>query len=132
MQDDQQPQEEPHPSDETGLTSFVPPSPDQGPGARERGDYAHRTPTRVEILKKLDKIPGLVVIDVLTPAKANAMRAAYDTILTHLDDSQQSGAARIDDADVITILRQQPELLKALQPFLTPEQLDLIVREAPK
>lgn len=77
-------------------------------------------------------MPGLIAIGVLPPAKANAMKGVYQTILSHVDDSPQSGAARVADEDVIKILQQQPDLLKALQPFLTPEQLELIIREAPK
>ena len=73
MQDEQQPQEEQRPSNETGLTSFVPPAPEQDPGAQDRGGRAYRAPSKEDILQKLDHMPGLIALGLLPPAKANAV-----------------------------------------------------------
>jgi hypothetical protein len=141
MSTEQDPEPEETASGQTAFTPLVPASPDQGAGGHDRdGDAgghdrdgdAYRTPSRNDILHKLDQMPGLIAIGLLPPAKANAMKGVYHTMLAHIGDSPQPGAARVADEDVIKILRQQPELLKALQPFLTPEQLELIIREAPK
>jgi hypothetical protein len=125
------PEPDPGASEHTSLTPPVPPSADRSAGGQHNG-YANGPPNKEDILHKLGQMPGLIAIGVLPPAKANAMKGVYQTILSHVDDSRQSGAARVADEDLIKILQQQPELLKALQPFLTPEQLDLIIREAPK
>ena len=131
--EEQPPEEQPAQpaNDDTGLAPLVPPSPESG--AEENGNgHAHGIPSKADILHKLDQMPGLIAIGLLPPAKANAMKGVYNTILNHVGDSPQSSAARVADEDLIKILRQQPELLKALQPFLTPEQRELIIREAPK
>ena len=76
-----------------------------------------------------------VVADSITlavSAKANAMKSVYSTILAHVDGSTQSANPHITDGTLIEILQKQPELLSALRPFLTPDQLELIIREAPK
>ena len=75
-------------------------------------------------------MPGLVATGLLPTARANAMRGIYQTMLSNLNDSSAGGAAAIANEDLVAVLRAQPELLKLLKPFLTPEQLDLIVREA--
>ena len=101
-------------------------------GADEQTSDELRFSTKKEILFKLDQMPGLVATGLLPTARANAMRAIYQTILANLNDSSPGGAAAIADEDVLKVLRAQPELLKVLKPFLTPQQLDLIVREATK
>ena len=118
-------------SEHTSLTPPIPPSPDRNAGGQHNG-YVNGPPNKEDILHKLGQMPGLIAIGVLPPATANAMKGVYQTMLNHVDDSTQGGAARVADEDVIKILQQQPELLKALQPFLTPEQLELVIREAPK
>jgi hypothetical protein len=130
MPNESQPEEQTANAD-TGLAPLVPPSTDRGAEGSSEG-HPHCIPNKADILHKLDQMPGLIAIGLLPPAKANAMKGVYNTILAHVGDSPQNGAARIADEDVIKILQKQPELLRALQPFLTPEQLELIIREAPK
>jgi hypothetical protein len=74
-------------------------------------------------------MPGLIATGLLPTARANAMRGIYQTMLSNSNDSS-AGATVIADEDLVAVLRAQPELLRLLKPFLTPEQLDLIVREA--
>jgi hypothetical protein len=108
-------------------------SPVNGPksgGEDARGEELHFS-SKPQILHKLDQLPGLVAIGVLTPTKANSMRSIYQTMLSHLGDSAPSGGEVVTDEDVIKIMRLQPELLKVIQPFLTQAQLDLVIREAP-
>jgi hypothetical protein len=75
-------------------------------------------------------MPGLVAIGLLTTGRANSMRGIYQTILSNLNESSVDGAAVIPDEDLLAIVRNQPDLLRALKPFLTRQQLDLIIREA--
>ena len=76
-------------------------------------------------------IPGLVAAGILTPQKASAMRAVYQTLLRNLDDTHGSASAEIPDENVLQILRKGPELLALIQPFLTPQQVAMIVENAP-
>lgn len=87
-------------------------------------------PTREDMVVRIDKLAGAVALDVLTPAKANAMLSAYQTILGAIKDDARSNRPVVVDQNVIAILRQQPELLQVLAPFLTADQLELIVQEA--
>ena len=103
---------------------------EDAPHAEDRRDDAPRLPSRAEILFKLDQMPGLVAVGLLPPARSNSMRGIYSTILANLDDSSRNGTA-VADEDLLKVLRQQPELLKILKPFLTPEQVALIIREMP-
>lgn len=94
-----------------------------------RGDHFAML-TREEINQKLAMLPGLVATGLLTPAKANSMRAVYDSLLRSLNGVAASGQV-VADADALQLLRRQPELLRLLEPFLTQAQIVQIVREAP-
>jgi hypothetical protein len=96
---------------------------------RQSGEE-RRVSSKHEILYKLELMPGLVATGLLPAARANSMRGIYQTMLSNLNDSSPGGAAAIANEDLVAVLRAQPDLLKVLKPFLTPEQLDLIVREA--
>jgi hypothetical protein len=89
-----------------------------------------QVPSRNDVLDKLGRMPGLIAIGVLKPATANAMRSVYGTLLAHLDSGASSSAAIVADENLLAILRQQPELLKFIEPFLTPDQIGLILRKA--
>jgi hypothetical protein len=97
----------------------------------ERGEDL-RFSSRHEILAKLDRMPGMVAMGLLPPARANSMRSIFQTMLSNLGESSLSAAAVAADEDVVKILRLQPELLNIFRPFLTPDQLNLVIREAPK
>ncbi len=99
-----------------------------GPERQTREEL--RVSSKKEILFKLDQMPGLVATGLLPTVRANAMRSIYQTMLSNLNDSSAGGATAIADEDLVAVLRAQPELLRLLKPFLTREQLDLIVREA--
>ena len=85
--------------------------------------------SKLEILHKLDQMPGLVATGLLPTSRANAMRGIYTTMLSNLSDSS-AAASTIANENLVAVMRAQPELLALLKPFLTPQQLDLIVREA--
>jgi len=99
--------------------------PEQGPTSSPR----RSGPKKDEILEKLDHLAGLIMMDYVTPAKGNAVRNVYATALSHLDASN-TNATLIADQDVLTTMRNSPELLKLLSPFLTQSQLEMIAREA--
>jgi hypothetical protein len=117
----------------SGSNELVPAAPaadDQTSGPDRQSREELRISTRREILHKLDQMPGLIAMGLLPPARANSMRGVYQTILSNSNDSSLGGAAAIANEDLLAILRSQPDLIKVLKPFLTKEQMDLIVREA--
>jgi hypothetical protein len=123
---------EPPPSGNGNLLPAHTSAEDQTSGADEHGRKAPRHSTWEEILAKLDHLAGAVAMGYLTPAQANAMRSAYVAMLSAMKHSSPNGSATIADADAITILREHPEMLPMIAPFLTSEQLELVSREAGK
>jgi hypothetical protein len=66
---------------------------------------------------------------VLAPAQSNAMRGVYQTILSELHHSEQGQSGQIADENLLVILRGNPELLAFIEPFLTAEQVKMVIRE---
>lgn len=118
-------------SEETPTTETSLPALAADPAHQERESREHQPAafSRETILQKLAMLPGLVATGLLAPAKANSMRAVYDTMLRTLDGAAAAGRS-ITDGDALVLLRRQPELLRLVEPFLSPAQVELIVREA--
>jgi hypothetical protein len=132
FESENQPAAEPPPLDSQPLVPTTSPPNDDEPGSQgERSDEL-RFSSRHEILAKLDRMPGMIALGLLPPARANSMRSIFDTMLSHLGESTPGGGAVVADEDIVKVLRLQPELLKIFQPLLTADQLNLIIREASK
>jgi hypothetical protein len=85
-----------------------------------------------DCLRGLSQLPGLVALRLIRPAESNAMRGAYAELLRHHDRSQSTpAAAAINEVDVVETLRAHPELLKTFEPFLTDEQLQMVLKQSP-
>jgi len=74
-------------------------------------------------------LPGLIAIKVLTSGQANAMRANFEAILRYHERGQHAPSKRATDDHILKIVREQPELLGLLEPFLMPDQLGIIMKE---
>jgi hypothetical protein len=99
-----------------------------GPGGRRRAQQ--KIPTIDECLDALGKLAGAVALGFLSPAQANAIRGSYAEILRH----HRQGRGREDgrnlaDAQVLDLLRRDPTMLSALEPFLSDAQIDLVMRQ---
>ena len=104
MPADENPNPDEHPTT-NNLVSAHPTADQSAHGAEHSDGEELRIATRREILYKLQNLPGLAALGRLTPACANAMRAAYDTMLRHLGDPSASGAPLVADEDVLSALR---------------------------
>ena len=83
-----------------------------------------------ECLRAIRSLSGAVAIGALSPAQANSMRASYIAILNdHYRTAPAAANGQLTDDGVLATLRRAPELLSIYRVFLTPEQLDLIMRE---
>jgi len=103
----------------------------EGPNTDSRRSHDEdRIPSKQEILNALWRMQGLIITGILPTARANAMKGVYQVILSNLDGPTTAGPSAIPNDDLVAVLRSRPELLKLFEPFLTPDQLDLIVREA--
>jgi hypothetical protein len=82
-----------------------------------------------DCLAILSRLGGLVILGLLGTAQANAIRSTYTAILQY-HERQQSGPSRTiaDEKDLAKLLRKYPELAKLLEPLLTDEQIEMLLR----
>ena len=85
--------------------------------------------TLEECISALDRLPALVLLGVITPSQANAARGALrDRIAIHLRSQGASGSAAPINHGLLEQLRQHPELMNLMEPFLTSEQIAELMR----
>ena len=65
----------------------------------------------------------------VTNAQANSIRASFQAILQHHERNQYAPARHASDDSVLKVVREQPELLGLFEPFLTQDQLKIIMKE---
>src|SRR5262245_36849652 len=94
-----------------------------------RGSGSKKLPTREEIMQGLHALPGLVAMKLLTPPQANVIANVYRTLLAELARPAATQAATLTDDDALRILREQPTLLRYLEPILTDEQVSMLLRK---
>jgi hypothetical protein len=98
--------------------------------ARGRGDRPSREkiPSVEECLATLSRLSGLVLLNVITPAQANVVRAnTTETLRYHLRNESRGSGKSVADADLLDVARSNPRMLALLEPFLTPDQIDLVM-----
>lgn len=102
------------------------------PGGRRPGRSAGPTYHSVEeCLAGLSQLPGLVAMRCLSTSQANSIRAALGEILRWHGASQGGrDQQRMSDADLIAMVRANPALLDLLEPLLTVDQIEMVIREA--
>jgi hypothetical protein len=112
------------------------------PNHARRNDQSHEQPyqnsgsrrretvrDREWILNALAALAGLVAIGTIKPAKANAIRACYDSMLKgSQSNEQQSTAEVLSNAQLLEAMRLDPEVFNLLEPLLTDEQIALIMQ----
>ena len=96
-------------------------------GADKRRGY----PDEEQCLAAIARLAGLVAMGLLTTSKANSIRASFAEILRwHRAAKGSREQQRLEDADLIGLLRTNPELLAMLEPLLTEDQIEMLTREA--
>lgn len=84
----------------------------------------------VEILDRLEKLAGLAALGLVKPAVANSIRGCYSEMLRALQQRDRDAHRTGVDDDVLAAIKRNPELGKLLQPFLTQEQIELLMADA--
>ncbi len=111
----------------------------QEPGSRENerpyGANGRRKdqhiPTVEECLAALMQLNAAVALGIFVPSQANAIRANYTEILRH--HQKMSGNADrkgIATADVMELMRKDPKILSIVTPFLSDEQVAMIMKNS--
>jgi len=82
-------------------------------------------------LEALSQLSGLLMLDYVRPAKANAIRSIMEVILRHHRETASThSASSPKDIDIMSILRTRPELVNLFEPMLTDEQLETLMQQA--
>ena len=100
---------------------------------KRRGEDPQRGRTRIasveDCLRVLSQLGSLVTLGMLSTAQANTIRSTYTAILQY-HERQQSGPTRTitNEKGLAELLRKQPELATLLEPLLSDEQIQMLVR----
>lgn len=83
----------------------------------------NRIPSIDDLLEMLQQLNSLVMLNVLSTAKAGIIHRNLRTILDVHMRRSQSGAGELPQEDLVKLCREQPHLLSILERFFTDEQL---------
>lgn len=96
-------------------------------GRRKRG----RTPGIEDCVAALASLAGTVAMGLIKPAQAAVIRGCYAEIIKfHQTNESRDDHKSIADADVVELLRKDPKMLSMLEPFLTDEQIKMVMKNA--
>jgi hypothetical protein len=119
------------PNPDDGAGSGVPPEANKKDtqGEQPRPRNAGQVLGQQQCLAGLSQLPGLLTMGMIKPPTSNALRGVYHDLLQHYQCTGRDTAkpAQVDE-DVIAILRENPAMLKLLEPLLTDEQLKMILQ----
>ncbi len=106
-----------------------------GAGADRRHGQQQRTgkadiPSEDDCLRAIAQVARLAALGMFKPAVANTVRSAYRDILQHYKGQVKEAEKNAASADVLEAVRNDPRMLSLLEPFLTQEQIDMIMKNA--
>lgn len=101
----------------------------EGSGQASNSRRPGTIPTRDECLIGIAALNSLLVMRMITPAQANSMRANFMAMLRQYEPARQSPSAHLANESVLEIWRASPGLIDLLEPLLSAEQLEIIMRE---
>ena len=123
------------PPEDDGASQAVPPNP--GPENHQH-TQAHRRNagqilSREQCLAGISQLPGLLVIGMLKPQTSNSMLGAFNSLLhQHERSDQPTNRPQISNEDILRTWRENPAMVRMLEPFLTDDQLQMIAQEEAK
>ena len=96
------------------------------------GKQGCQIPTREECMHALAQLPGLIAMKVFTPGQANAIRSTYESLLKEHGKSLIGQSRQLSDEDVMKVFREHPETLSLLEPLLTKDQVEMVIKGTKK
>ena len=87
--------------------------------------------TKGQLLTKIELLSGLVLAGFVTVPRANSAHNMLSTLLKHSDEPSASTRGEFRNEDVLKTLREAPHMLAMIKQFLSKDQIDLIMQEAP-
>ncbi|MBC8867948.1 MAG: hypothetical protein H8E44_00950 [Planctomycetes bacterium] len=87
-------------------------------------------PTEEDCLGAIAQVARLAAMGLLKPAQANSIRGSFRDILSYHQKKAKENEQGISNADVLDVFQQDPKLLSLLEPLLSQEQIDLILKNS--
>ena len=87
-------------------------------------------PSEEACLLAIAQVARLVALGMFKPAAANAIRSAFRDILQHHKSKAKEAEKNVVNADVLDAVRNDPKLLSLLEPFLTQDMINAIMKNA--
>ncbi len=101
------------------------------PHKESNREERRKIPSLEDCLFAFASLAGAVAMGVIKPAQANTIRASYAEILRyHQKNESRNDRNGMADADVMEIMRKDPKMFSMMEPFLTDEQIDLVMKNA--
>jgi hypothetical protein len=103
-----------------------------GPDGRQQRRTAGTSdiPSENDCLRAIIQVGRLAALGLLKPGVANAVRNSFREVLQHYRGKAKETGKNIADADVLDLLEKDPRLLNLLEPLLSNEQVDMIMRRS--
>lgn len=103
------------------------------PHGEKKGRQSSAEPrilTRTEILQRIELLNQLVFMGLVLPARANVIQRGLRMMLDadRQHDPAHASTANIDD--LAALMRSDPSTLNLVTPFLTPDQVDWLLRRS--
>jgi hypothetical protein len=100
----------------------------EGPHQEQRQRKSPDIPSEEECLAAIAQVGRLAAIGFLKPAQANAIRGSFREILLHYRNKAKENEQGMSNVDVLGVFQKDPKLLSLLEPLLSQEQIDMILK----
>ena len=87
-------------------------------------------PSEEDCLRGIAQVGRLAALGMFKPAVANAIRSAFRDILQHHKNKAKEAEKNVANADVLQAVRNDPKMLSLLEPFLTQDMINSIMKNA--
>jgi len=103
-----------------------------GPEVRRRPRRGRKSeiPTVDELLKQIMQVNGMVVLKHLSPQAASTILTGLKVLLEVQREREAVSQEQLASEALVAACRRDPQLVTLLEPLLTDEQLDTLVKEA--
>jgi hypothetical protein len=105
-----------------------------GADADRQHDQQHQqaaktdVPSEEDCLRAIVHVGRLAALGVFKPSVANSVRNSFRDVLQHHQKKAKAAEKNLTNDTVIECLRQDPKVLSLLEPLLSQEQIELIVK----
>jgi hypothetical protein len=85
-------------------------------------------PSLEDCMRLMTQLIGMVTIGIMKPAQANSIRSMLRDLMEYHQGKTKRTEQGLSNTDVLELLKNHPTVLNLLEPFLTQEQIDMIMK----